>query len=324
MKVSVIVPVYNCEEFLTGCLDSILNQTYQNLEIILVDDGSKDGSGGICDSYAQRDSRVRVIHQMNQGVSAARNAGLEAATGDVITFVDSDDAVESDIYEVLVKLAQEHDADIAHCGYRKIHFDGSTKDVLGTGVLLIQDSWEASRCLLTGQHFTGSPCTKLYRRELFADIRFDPSLKINEDVWMNVQIFRKARKLVFWDVPKYRYYEREQSATRVTKRLKIKRDCVEAAQRMLDLYRDTQLEGACAAKLHYALLDLYRTGLLCDYSGEKSARKEIHKRMKEIPGLSEAAPARSIWNYRFMHYLPWLYVLVYRVFDRIRKPNIDL
>lgn len=323
MKVSVIIPVYNCEEFLPACIDSILAQTHQDLEIILVDDGAKDGSGAICDAYAAKDARIRVIHQVNQGVSAARNAGLDAAGGDAVTFVDSDDTIEPDMYEVLVKLVREHDADIAHCGYRKIHFDGSFKDVLGTGVLLVQDAWEASECLLTGKHFTGSPCTKLYRRELFSDIRFDPGLKINEDVLMNVQVFRNARKLVFWDVPKYCYYERAQSATRVTNRLKIKRDCVEASQRMLDLYRGTALEKACAGKLHYALLDLYREGLLRDYSGEKKARKLIHRRIEAVSGL--AAPSRrSVWNYRFMHYMPWLYVFVYRIFDRIRKPNIDL
>lgn len=324
MKVSVIVPVYRCEEFLPACIDSILGQTHQNLEVILVDDGSPDGSGAICDAYAAKDSRVRVIHQENAGVSAARNAGIDAATGDAIAFVDSDDTVEKDQYEVLVRLASEHEADIAHCGYRKVHFDGSTKDVLGTGVLLVQDALEASECLLTGKYFTGSPCTKLYRTALFGEIRFDPSLKINEDVWLNVQIFRKARKLVFWDVPKYCYYERSQSATRVTNRLKIKRDCVEASQRMLDLYRDTSLKGACADKLYYALLDLYREGLLCDYAGEKENRKSIHRRIKAVSELSVTVSQRSVWNYRFMHYLPWVYVLVYRVFDRIRKPNIDL
>ena len=324
MKVSVIVPVYNCEAFLPACIESIVQQTYPNLEIILVDDGSKDGSGEICDAYAVKDPRIRVIHQVNQGVSTARNNGLNVAEGDMVSFVDSDDTVEPDLYEVLVSLAQEHEADIAHCGYRKIHFDGSYKDILGTGILLVQNSFEASECLLTGQNFTGSPCTKLYRRELFEDIRFRPDLKINEDVLMNVQVFRKAQKLVFYDVPKYCYYEREQSATRSTDRLKIKRDCAEASKQMLELYRGTDLESVCAGKLYYALIDWYREGLLRDYSGEKKARKEIHRRIRKVTACLPSVPRRYLWNYRFMRYLPWLYILVYRVFDRIRKPNIDL
>ena len=324
MKISVIVPVYNCEEFLPACVESILRQTYQNLEIILIDDGAEDGSGAICDDYAAKDGRIRVIHQKNQGVSAARNAGLDAATGELITFVDSDDAIEPDMYEVLVKLLLEHQADIAHCGYRKVHFDGSSKEVLGTGKLLIQDSWEASECLITGKHFTGGPWTKVYRKELFSSIRFDPALKINEDVWMNVQAFREAKKIVFWDVPKYRYYERAQSATRITNRLKFKKDCTEASQRMLDLYRDTRLEPVCAGRLYYSLLDLYRMGLLYPYEGVREERRTIHARIQSVFCWKKEISKRSIWNYRFMRYFPWLYVLVYRVFDRIREPNIDL
>ena len=324
MKISVIVPVYNCEAYLSACIDSILQQTHRDLELILVDDGAKDGSGAICDSYAQRDPRVRVIHQINQGVSVARNAGLDLATGDMVTFVDSDDTIEPDMYEVLVKLALEHGADVAHCGYRKVHFDGSFKDVLGTEVQLVQNAREASECLLSGKYFTGSPCTKLYRRELFSDVRFDSDLKINEDVWMNVQVFNRAEKLVFLDVPKYHYYEREQSATRVTNRLKIKRDCVEASKKMLELYRTSPLEGVCAAKLHYALLDLYRECLLRDFYGTKAERNSINNVIKSVKKIERVVNCRTNWNYCFMRNLPWLYVVVYRIFDWIRKPNIDL
>lgn len=324
MKISVIVPVYNCEDFLPACIESLLKQTYQNLQIILIDDGAKDRSGAICDRYAEKDTRICVLHQENQGVSVARNAGLDIAEGDLITFVDSDDAVEPDMYEVLVKLLLEHDADIAHCGYKKIHFDGSTKDILGTGVLLVQDTWQASECLLAGEHFTGGPWAKLYRKDLFSDLRFDPELKINEDVWMNAQAFRKARKLVFLDVPKYCYYERTQSATRMTNWLKVRQDCVEVSERMLSMYLHTALEGICADRLYYALLNLYRECLLRDYSGQKELRKNVHSRIKAISEMSVHICRRSVWNYRFMRYLPRLYVVVYQIFDRLRVPNIDL
>ena len=101
-KISVIVPIYNTEKYLKRCFDSILSSTYENLEVILVDDGSPDNSGKICDEYAARDSRIRVIHKKNGGLSSARNAGLDIATGDYVTFVDSDDYIASDIYEKLV------------------------------------------------------------------------------------------------------------------------------------------------------------------------------------------------------------------------------
>ena len=324
MKVSVIVPVYNCEDYLAACIESVLQQTHRDIELILVDDGATDGSGAICDSYAQQDPRIRVLHQINQGVSAARNAGLDLATGDMVTFVDSDDTIEPDMYEVLVKLALEHEADIVHCGYRKIHFDGSTKDILGTKCMLVHDAEKASECLISGRHFTGSPCNKLYRRVLFSDIRFDPTLKINEDVWMNVQVFYKAGKLVFWDVPKYNYFEREQSSTRVTNRLKFKRDCAEVAQRMLRLYLGTPLEKACASRLYYTLLDLYRECLLQNFCGTAEDRKNIHQQIQMVTKVTKVTNCRNHWNYAFMHSFPRLYVVVYRAFDRVRKPNIDL
>ena len=114
-KISVIIPFYKTEVFASRCIESVLSSSYQNLEIILVDDGSPDRCGEICDSFQARDPRVRVIHQRNQGVSAARNQGIAAATGDYLAFVDSDDYIEPDMYETLLAAAQQHDADIVQC-----------------------------------------------------------------------------------------------------------------------------------------------------------------------------------------------------------------
>lgn len=324
MKISVIVPVYNCEAYLPACLDSIVGQTVSDLEIILIDDGSSDSSGAICDNYAEKDARFRVIHQKNQGVSAARNAGLDIALGEFIAFVDSDDTLEPDMYETLVNLAAEHHADIVHCGYKKVHFDGSTKDVLGSGVILVQDGIKACECILAGRHFTGSPCTKLYRKELLHEIRFDQHLKINEDVLLNIQVFLRAKKLVFRDVPKYLYYERAQSATRQTNRLKAKLDCVSAAEEMLDILKGTYAERACAARLYYALIDLYRVYLFEKLGESNAERTQIHNRLCEIAKLCAHIPKRNVLNYWFMRCFPGLYMKVYHIYDRIRTPNIDL
>ena len=116
--VSVIVPVYNVEAYLDECLESICSQTYRNLEIILADDGSTDKSGEICDIWQAKDPRIRVIHQQNAGVSCARNAGLEICTGDLISFVDSDDWLDLQMFEKLVSCLSENDADAAMCGFR--------------------------------------------------------------------------------------------------------------------------------------------------------------------------------------------------------------
>ena len=120
--VSVIVPVYNVELYLKFCVESIIMQTYENLEIILVDDGSKDGSPHICDAFLNKDKRVRVIHQQNQGLSAARNAGIEVARGKYFTFVDSDDYIRKDMIERLVNLVERKKVDIACCEYEEVFF----------------------------------------------------------------------------------------------------------------------------------------------------------------------------------------------------------
>ena len=113
--ISVIVPIYNVEKYLDRCVDSIINQTYKNLEIILVDDGSPDNCLAICDSWAEKDRRIKVIHKENGGVSSARNSALDIASGDYIGFVDSDDWIEPDMYEILIKNAKKYDADISRC-----------------------------------------------------------------------------------------------------------------------------------------------------------------------------------------------------------------
>ena len=139
MKISVIVPVYNCDPYVEQCIRSILAQSYTDLEIICVNDGSTDDSGTILDKLACEDARIRVIHQKNAGASAARNMGIDLATGDLITFVDSDDIIEPDMYETLLPYFDEKNVDIVHCGYKRVHLDGSIKDVNGTGKLVRQN-----------------------------------------------------------------------------------------------------------------------------------------------------------------------------------------
>lgn len=322
--ISVIVPIYNNAPYLEQCLTSILFQTYSDLEIICVNDGSTDESLKILHTIAQKEPRITVLSQENAGVSAARNAGLDVAKGEYIAFVDSDDELEPDMYKMLLNLAVEHQADIAHCGYKKIYQDGTTKDVQGTKKLLVQDSREAIECLLSGKHFVGSPCNKLYKHELFSDVRFDTSLKINEDVLVNVQVFRKAKKIVFLDLPKYHYFERIGSSCSRTDQLRKKQDCVAAAKKMLEVCKDTRLEGICASRLQGALTDLYRTYLLTDTRGTKAVREDIHNKISAVTPLCKNSSFRNEMNYRFMRYLPDLYRIIYTVYDHIRKPNWDL
>ena len=123
-KISVIVPVYKAEKFLSACIESILNQTYHDFEVILVDDGSPDSSGQICEEYAKKDSRIKVIHQKNAGVAASRNVGLDIAVGEYITFVDSDDYIQFQMYEKMLKCALDNDCDFVMCDCMKVYSDG--------------------------------------------------------------------------------------------------------------------------------------------------------------------------------------------------------
>ncbi len=322
--ISVIVPVYNSGLYLQDCLNSILSQTYKCLEIICVNDGSTDNSQEILADMEQQDSRIKVLTQENAGVSAARNAGLDAATGDYITFVDSDDALEPDMYEILLNLIEKHQADIAHCGYKKIHLDGSTKDVCGTGELLVQDGLEASRCLLTGEHFTGGLWNKIYHSSIVGNIRFDTALKINEDVLFNAKLFQKAETAVFLDVPKYHYFERENSACSRTASIRKKQDAVVAGEQILQLFVNTSVEPAAANRLNYCLIDLYRAYLFDGIQKNRKKCKEIHGRICDIARLCQMESHRNRNNYRLMRMFPRGYKWVYTLYDRIRKPNWDI
>lgn len=322
--ISVIVPVYNSCAYLKNCIDSILRQTYSDLEIICVNDGSTDGSLRILKELEQQDSRIIVLSQDNAGVAAARNAGLEIAQGEYVAFVDSDDELQPDMYEVLINLAQENGSDITHCGYRKMYLDGTSKDICGTGQLLVQTADEAICCLLAGERFVSGLWNKLYRTNAIADIRFDTQLKINEDTLFNVQAFRRAEKTVFIDLPKYLYFERENSACARTASIKKKQDSVKAAEQILALLRNSAPETVAAQRLHYCLTDLYRAYLFEGIRKNRSVCDKLHGKICETALLIRTNSRRSQINYAFMRAMPMVYKAVYSVYDYIRKPNWDL
>lgn len=322
--ISAIVPIFNSAAYLQNCIKSILTQTFTDLEIICVNDGSTDDSLQILEEMARQDTRIKVLSQENAGVSAARNAGLEVALGEYITFVDSDDELEPDMYEVLLNLAKKHHADIAHCGYRKIHFDGTLKDVCGTGELLIQNAEEATKYLLAGERFVSGLWNKMYRSELVTDVRFDPALKINEDVLFNVQVFQKAKTIAFYDVPKYHYFERENSACSRTALIRKKQDAVNAAEQILEICRDSSVESVAAGRLYYCLLDLYRAYIFDGIRKNHAACAKLHELACKTAALCQRDARHSHMNYVFMRKLPVIYKAVYSIYDRIRKPNWDL
>ena len=211
--ISIIVPVYKTRLYLRKCIDSLLAQTHRDLEIILVDDGSPDNCGRICDEYAQKDPRIRVIHKPNGGLSDARNAGLDICTGDYIGFVDSDDWIEPTMYETLLALLLRFDADMAFGGVAdELERDGTVTTFKTSDYG--QTPFSEDRIAAMRRYFHGSWAAwdKLYRAELFRDIRY-PVGEINEDEAIVLHLLDRCRRVCYTNEVFYHYMHRPDSAT---------------------------------------------------------------------------------------------------------------
>lgn len=208
-KVSIIVPVYNVENYLENCIESILNQTLQDIELILVNDGSTDGCRKICDEYAKKDNRITVIHKDYGGVSSARNAGLDISKGKYIGFVDSDDYVDLEMYDKLYKLCESNNSDIAVCKLGRV-IDG--KLINNEENLFIKDlnNNEAIEELFKGILYRFSLCNKLFKKSCFKEISF-PEGRIHEDLSTTYKLFANADKVTYTNYIGYFYVKRNNS-----------------------------------------------------------------------------------------------------------------
>lgn len=212
---SIIVPVYKVEKYLAACLDSILVQTYANFELIVVNDGSPDCCASICDRYAMQDKRVRVIHQQNSGLAAARNKGMDEAKGELIGFVDSDDTICPSMYMVLYKAMSDSKADISVCNYRSVDEAGHSigeedfpiRDEVLDGTSAIIKKLEEDK-----SWFWVTACNKLYRRELLESLRF-PQGKLHEDEFFIHHILVRCHKAACVSDALYKYLRRGGSIT---------------------------------------------------------------------------------------------------------------
>ena len=207
--ISIIVPVYNVEQYLEKCVKSIIAQTYKNIEIILVDDGAKDNSGKMCDELALLDERIKVIHKQNGGLSDARNHGMKIATGEYIGFVDSDDYIAEDMFETLYKTIKENEADISIVSFYEM-YKGRLIGVRDSGNLEIMNKEEAMKELLIDTKIQSYAWNKLFKRDLFSDLQF-PTGKNFEDIATTLLLFEKCDKVALLEVPKYYYLRRDDS-----------------------------------------------------------------------------------------------------------------
>ncbi len=322
--ISIILPVYNTSKYLDACIYSICNQTYSNIEIICVNDGSTDDSGEILEKWRSLDARIRVIQQENKGVSAARNRGLQHATGDLIYFPDSDDILAPTILDTLCAQLEKYKADISMCGYRKYYLDGTWRDILGTDDEYIETCEEACGNLIRGERYTGSLCTKLFRKEILQDIQFDETLKINEDILFCYHAFSKAKRLVFLDRPLYYYYERSVASSSRNSSMKKMEDVLSVSEKIFKDCHVSSLRNDAAEKLYKAAVRAYRTYLMeCDVDWEKQKNKFV-RLICEAKPLCTKMRRRYKLDYVMMRGFPHFYRILYRLYDRIRTPNWDL
>jgi glycosyltransferase involved in cell wall biosynthesis len=222
-KVSVIVPVYNSEKFLRKCVNSILQQTYYNIELILVNDGSTDSSGDICNYYAEIDDRVRVLHQENMGVSNARNAGIYHATGDYLQFVDSDDFIDSNMTETLVVAIEKNSASLVICGYKRI--DSSTGVCIQNNCSSKVGFYSFNEMLnifdyLYIRFLINSPCNKLFRTQIIKDnsILYPKGIELGEDLLFNLDFIKKSTGFQIIPECPYNYIKYKKGGTLTGKR----------------------------------------------------------------------------------------------------------
>lgn len=215
MRISIIIPAYNISKYIGNCLNSIVKQSWTNLEIIVVDDGSTDDTAQVAESYACEDHRIKVFRKKNGGVTSARIAGIGEATGDYIGFVDGDDIIEPDMYERLITNAITYHADISHCGYQMV-FPNRIDYYYNTGQIIQHDKQEGLKALLEGTVVEPGLWNKLFHKHLFHNLIhtniMDSTIKINEDFLMNYYLFKEANISVFEDWCPYHYMVRKGSA----------------------------------------------------------------------------------------------------------------
>lgn len=308
--ISVIVPVYQVEDYLKRCVDSITKQTYENLEIILVDDGSPDRCGEMCEAYAKQDSRIRVLHQKNGGLSAARNAGIEAANGSFLAFVDSDDFIAGDFIEALYKALISTNSDISQCKYEYVTGDlitkakepGKIRILSGKQMLVEMYDYEGAYNVVAWN--------KLYKRSLFQKIRY-PNGKIHEDEATSYRLFYEAEKVAFLDRYLYGYFTSPSSITRNEfKRNRL--DWAWALERRMEFYREKE-----ERELLRLTIKAYMDGVIALYKNcriyladSKTEQKELFKKVKAAKkelGQCGGVSLRTSLGYSLFIAFPSLY-----------------
>ena len=317
--ISVIVPIYKVERYLAKCIDSILAQTYSNLEIILVDDGSPDMCGEICDDYALKDERINVIHKENGGLSSARNAGIDIAQGEYIGFVDSDDYIEPYMYEKLYCAIEQNNCRLAVCNINYVFENGKVVPKCDKEKDKLMDFEEAIIEMNTYRIFDMGAWSKLYHKDLFKTIRF-PVGKLSEDFFIMPQIFDKAQRISYVSTPCYNYFQRQNS---ITKNKKINHDFIEAAFEQMHFLDEKYpqlkvLSHTSYASANLTVYDFYiKNGVKCPKDKVREFKSAIMENRLYINKANFMPKAKKI-QFRLFMLNRCLYQIAFKIY---RKTN---
>lgn len=314
-KVSIVIPVYNTGKYLTKCLESVCAQTLQDIEIICVNDGSTDNSAKILADHAARDERVRVIEQVNSGELAARNSGIQAARGEWIGFVDSDDWISPDMYERLLSNGERTGADISHCGLMFCYPDGHQVPHYGSGMVKEQNHETGLLDLLDGSRIEPSMCCKLYRRELFREFNPAERIRNNGDLYSNIILFDKAQKSIYEDFCGYCYRRNPSSASSDYDSVSSLRRVLSVRRNILDMLNPPIRGKAYELWLSTLVNILNRVSIHNDEEGMsfyRECREKLKEEQKNLSCLSRKQQIAARLHLSF----PVLGRLLYRIYGK--------
>lgn len=275
MKVSIVIPCYNVDQYVGKCIESVLNQTYKDLEIICIDDGSTDDTGNILNFYETKDTRIRVIHQINQGLAETRNIGKNLATGEYLYYLDSDDYIEPDTIEIMVQKAIETGADIVVGGFYIEYVNGEKKRNNSKDIILNLNAKEALGLYLYSRYINPIACGKLYHTELLDNVSY-PKGRLYEDMATTYQVIAKAHKVIFCSYPFYHYVQRSSSIGKIANK-ELNKQLEQAVDEYWDYISDCAeiRDKAFAGRAFWHLVAYNR--MIC--AGDKD--DELHDRLKD-------------------------------------------
>lgn len=323
MKISIIIPAYNIAPYIGRCLESVLRQTFQEIEVIIVDDGSTDDTASKIKVYESKDRRIKLIQQENQGVTSARLTGIRNATGDYIGFVDGDDIIDPDMYEHLLNNAIKYHADISHCGYQMV-FPNRVDYYYNTKRLVEQDNITGLRDLLAGSFIEPGLCNKLFHHKLFSKLLnnrlMDLKIKNNEDLLMNFFLFKESKLAIYEDWCPYHYMVRKNSASSASITPQKIMDPILVLKRIqTETMGERELEQIVLQRLVYQLVsvaseDMKHQKELIEI--QHKARSELKIRLKEViacPSFGKKYKIIAIWATVW----PWSYGVIHKIYAHI-------